>query len=80
MLDVSETKKEVLQKWYAIGKKIWLNHIYLGNIYNNGYEDTICPKCWFHLISRMGYSAYKDPKFEKGICPECTTKIAGRRE
>lgn len=80
MMDVPETKVELLQKWYAIGKKIWLKHIYLGNIYNNEHEDTICPKCWFHVISRMGYSIYKDPKFEKGICPGCKTKIAGKRE
>lgn len=80
MLNVPETKIESLKRWYDIGKKIWLNYIYLGNIYNNGHEDTICPKCWLHLISRTGYSVQTDEKFKDGMCPKCKTKIAGRRE
>lgn len=80
MMDVPSTKLEVLQRWYDIGKKIWLKYIYLGNIFNNGHEDTICPKCWLHVISRKGYSVDIDPGFKNGICPKCKTKIPGRRE
>lgn len=78
MLDVPPTTIEALQKWYDIGKKIWLNYIYLGNIFDNGHEDTICPKCWFHVISRIGYDIKVDPDFKNGICPKCGAKIAGR--
>jgi len=80
MLDVPSTPVELLQKWYDIGKKIWLNYIYMGNIRNNWHEHTICPKCWLHVIERMWFSLHKDPDFKNGICPKCEFHIAGRRE
>jgi len=80
MLDVPSTPVELLQKWYDIGKKIWLNYIYMGNIRNNWHEHTICPKCWLHVIERMWFSLHKDPDFKNGICPKCGFHIAGRRE
>lgn len=80
MLDVPPTKIESLQKWYDIGKRIGLHYIYMGNIRNNGHEDTICPKCWLHVIERAWFSLKKNPDFKNGICPKCWMKITGRRE
>ncbi len=80
MLDVPPTTIKALQKGYNIGKKVWLQYIYMGNIRNNEHEDTICPKCGLKIIERLWFSLRKNPDFKKGKCPKCGFVIEWRRE
>jgi len=52
MKDVQSTSLETLTKAYEIGKKLWLKYVYIGNIFHNGHENTICPICNEVCITR----------------------------
>lgn len=80
ILDVPNTPIDMLQKWYDIGKKVGLHYIYMGNIWNNGHEDTICPKCGLKIIERLWFSLKKNSDFKDEKCPKCGFFIAGRRK
>jgi len=77
MLNISPTPKETLIKAYNIGKKAGLRYVYTGNIPDNNYESTYCPKCGIKLIERWGIEMIKN-NLKDGKCPKCGTKIAGR--
>jgi len=80
MTDVPPTPLETLAKAYEIGKKVWLKHIYIGNIRNNGHEHTNCPNCNTEIVSRIWFSITTHPDFKDGLCPKCKTPIAGVRK
>ena len=44
-----------LEKAYAIGKKLGLKFIYLGNVPGHQYENTMCYSCGEVIIRRAGY-------------------------
>lgn len=76
MTDVGPTAEEKLIQAYEIGKRVGLKYVYLGNIDNQKYGQTVCPKCGEILIDRDGYkiTVYK---MKDGNCLECGTKIFG---
>lgn len=77
MVDVPPTSVETLIKAYNIGKKIGLNYIYVGNVYDPKHSSTYCPKCGKLLIEREGYKvAVKGLKGDK--CQYCGQKIYGK--
>jgi pyruvate formate lyase activating enzyme len=61
-------------KAYQTALREGLNYAYLGNITNDGYEDTRCPECDFAVISRKGHNVTKN-RLVKGQCPECGGNI-----
>lgn len=76
MLDTPPTPKEILYKAYKIGKKAGLKYVYVGNIFDNKYENTICPKCKKTIIVRNGY-LISNIKIKNGKCEFCNEKIEG---
>jgi pyruvate formate lyase activating enzyme len=77
MLDIPPTPQKSLIKAYNIGKKAGLKYVYTGNIPNNNYESTYCPKCDIKIIERWGIGINKNMLYH-GKCPNCNTKIEGR--
>jgi pyruvate formate lyase activating enzyme len=77
MLDVLPTPVETLIKAYDIGKKIGLNYIYVGNVYDPKRSSTFCPKCGALLIKRQGYNV-EIVGLNKDKCKYCGWKIYGR--
>ena len=78
MMDKPATPVETLEKAYQIGKKIWLNFVYIGNVLDSWYEDTYCPKCNEKIINRIWFTIHNF--FQKPwICPKCWENIVGRR-
>jgi len=77
MLNIPPTSKETLLKAYEIGKKAGLKYVYTGNIPDENYESTYCPKCGAKLIERWGIGMIKN-NLKDGRCPQCGEKIAGR--
>jgi pyruvate formate lyase activating enzyme len=77
MLNISPTSKETLLRAYEIGKKAGLHYVYTGNIPDENYESTYCPKCGTKIIERWGIEMISN-NLKEGKCPKCGTKIAGR--
>ena len=55
MRDVPSTPLTKLKKAADMAKATGLQHVYIGNVIETGFEDTICPNCGSALIQRTGY-------------------------
>ena len=51
-----------------------LRHVYLGNIYVPGAEDTLCPECGKIVIRRAGFSITA-MKLDGGNCASCGSPV-----
>lgn len=76
MTDTDATSLDLLIQTHDIGKAQGLNYIYIGNIPNTEYENTICPKCNNVLIKRIGYNI-DTVNLDKGRCVKCGQEIPG---
>ncbi len=78
MGDKEITSFEKLKKAYQIGKDVGLNYVYIGNVIEENFESTFCPKCKTLLIKRAGYEIEnKNLDFKKGRCKICNQTIKG---
>jgi pyruvate formate lyase activating enzyme len=76
MTDVPATPAETLRRTWELGRKEGLKYVYVGNVPDNGYQNTICPGCGRVLIRRNGLTVLTD-LLRNERCPECGTSIAG---
>jgi len=72
--EIDATPRETLEMAKEIAIK-YLDYVYVGNIFTEGGEDTVCPKCGKVVIKRRGYDVAEN-KLKNGECP-CGYKIAG---
>ncbi|MCX7880983.1 MAG: AmmeMemoRadiSam system radical SAM enzyme [Patescibacteria group bacterium] len=77
MTDVEPTPYETLLKAYEIGKKVGLNYVYVGNVYDPERSSTFCPKCGQLLIERLGYKVEVVGLTKEEVCKKCGKKIYG---
>ncbi|WP_448378423.1 AmmeMemoRadiSam system radical SAM enzyme [Fervidobacterium sp.] len=68
------TKVEFLIEAYKLAKK-YLNYVYLGNVWDERYESTYCPKCGSLVIIRRGYDVRIVNLDEEGRCKVCSNQI-----
>ncbi len=76
MTDKNPASFSLLQKAYRIAKEEGLAYVYLGNILNEQYSSTFCPKCKKLLIKRKGYMV-KVEGMKEGKCSGCGYEIKG---
>ena len=76
MTDVPPTPAETLRRAWEIGLTEGLKYVYIGNLADNGCQDTVCPGCGRVLIRRYG-SAVTEKRVRNGCCPDCGAIIAG---
>lgn len=76
LYDRGRTPVESLHRARKIGMEAGLKYIYVGNVYNEGGENTYCPRCNAVLIKRKGFSVEED-ELEGSQCPHCDTYIEG---
>lgn len=69
------TPPNTLMNLYSIAKK-YLNHVYLGNIFTETGQNTICPKCKNILIKRTGYKTSLVGINNKNKCIFCGNKTS----
>jgi pyruvate formate lyase activating enzyme len=69
------TPVDTMFKAYALARAAGLHFVYVGNVPDNPYQDTICPACNSAVIRRRGYSIHGN-ELENGRCP-CGEKIPG---
>ncbi len=71
--DAPPTPINVLQNFYSLAKEK-LNFVYLGNVPDEKYNSTYCPKCNKKLITRIGYDILIHG-LEKNFCKFCGNEI-----
>jgi len=69
------TKKEILEKAYAMAKKAGIHYPYIGNTFEHNYENTYCPNCNETLIQRFSYAIRKYNVTKNKKCPKCKQAI-----
>ncbi|MBN2070356.1 MAG: AmmeMemoRadiSam system radical SAM enzyme [Candidatus Krumholzibacteriota bacterium] len=74
MGDVPATSGDILKKAYDVARR-FLDYVYIGNIFIEGTEDTVCPDCGEEVIKRSGYSV--EMRISDGICRRCGKEIKG---
>ncbi|MEJ5257727.1 MAG: AmmeMemoRadiSam system radical SAM enzyme [Fervidobacterium sp.] len=71
------TNVETLREIYLLAKR-YLNYVYLGNVWNEEYESTYCPKCGSLVIIRRGYDVRILNLNKEGRCKACNNQILRR--
>ena len=75
MTDVPPTPVSTLQRAQKIGLEAGLKYVYVGNVPDDGSQDTTCPGCGRVLIRRHGFLT--SSRVRRGCCPDCGASIAG---
>lgn len=68
------TPVDMLERFALIAKNE-LNYVFLGNIEDLGFKDTICPQCSALLIERNYYRTVFHELNAKGECKKCGKRI-----
>lgn len=68
------TPQETLEMAFRTARE-YLDYVYVGNIFIEGTENTVCPSCGADAILRSGYSAQL--RAAEGICASCGHHIKG---
>ncbi|MCK4548816.1 MAG: AmmeMemoRadiSam system radical SAM enzyme [Candidatus Krumholzibacteria bacterium] len=68
------TPQETLEMAFRTARE-YLDYVYVGNIFIEGTENTVCPSCGADVILRSGYSA--ELRAAGGICTSCGHHIKG---
>jgi len=70
------TPIETMYRAYNIAKEEGLKYVYLGNVWDERYESTYCPRCNSLLIRRTYYDVeLVNLDRERGVCKKCGEKI-----
>ena len=75
MTDVSPTPVSTLRRAREIGLEVGLKYIYIGNVPDDGNQDTTCPECGGVVTRRHGFAVTN--RIRNGRCPDCGASIAG---
>ncbi len=75
LINLPETPVKTMHRAYEIAREEGLNYVYLGNLWEERYETTYCPKCGAPLIKRSGYHVRMENITQDGRCSRCGTKI-----
>jgi len=60
-----------LEESFKIAKRVGLNFVYLGNLLNSEFENTLCPKCSNMVIERSSFDIRKSLLDSEGNCKIC---------
>jgi pyruvate formate lyase activating enzyme len=69
------TPPETLRRAREIGREAGLRYVFLGNLTEEGGEDTTCPSCGRLVVERDGFSVIKQD-LREGCCAACGNPIA----
>ncbi len=74
MIDVPPTPVETLKRLRAVARA-HLRFVYLGNVWVEGAQDTVCPDCGQLVLAREGLSV-SAPGYRDGACRTCGSTIS----
>ncbi|MHA1254378.1 MAG: AmmeMemoRadiSam system radical SAM enzyme [Promethearchaeota archaeon] len=72
------TSIDLLYNAHNIAKRVGLKFVYLGNLIDSEYEDTICPNCAEMVIKRSGFGIQQLSIDVDGNCKYCGFPICIR--
>ena len=72
----NSTSIKSLETAYNIAKNVGLKYVYLGNLPNTEYENTICPKCSRIVIKRLIFGVNELNLDSNGKCKYCGFPIS----
>ena len=75
MTDIPSTPVETLHRAREIGLEAGLKYVYVGNVPDDGNQDTACPECGRVVTRRHGFAVTNC--IRNGRCPDCGASIAG---
>jgi pyruvate formate lyase activating enzyme len=76
MADRPPTPLATLRRARDIGREEGLRYVYVGNVPEEGGQDTICRGCDRVLIRRHGFGGIIN-HLQEDHCPDCGTPVAG---
>jgi pyruvate formate lyase activating enzyme len=76
MANIPSTPIETLRAARQIGLETGLKFVYLGNVSEEGGEDTSCPNCRTLVIRRAGLTMIEN-RLKDAACPACRQPLAG---
>ncbi|WFO75184.1 AmmeMemoRadiSam system radical SAM enzyme [Desulfurococcaceae archaeon MEX13E-LK6-19] len=74
------TPLDTLFKAYNKAREAGIKYVYLGNISDEKYQDTYCPKCGKLLVKRRRYRVVEWKLTRDNRCPRCGEKIPVKGE
>ena len=74
MEKLESTPAGTLSMAYGIARR-FLDYVYIGNIFIEGSENTVCPDCGEPVIKRSGYDT--EILTPDGVCLRCGRRIKG---
>ncbi|KHD11836.1 hypothetical protein PN36_15010 [Candidatus Thiomargarita nelsonii] len=75
-MHVDRTAPEHLHQAKAVALEEGINNVYIGNLYEKGVGDTICPSCQHLLVSRFGQDINISGMTTDGLCAKCGEKTS----
>jgi len=75
MLNIPQTPYLKLLQHYKIAKKNGMKYVYIGNVFGNKHENTLCPKCKSIVIKRHGLQSITFNLTKDLLCGSCGFKI-----
>jgi pyruvate formate lyase activating enzyme len=78
LLNIEPTPIDTLRDCYEIATEVGLKYIYVGNVLDTHFHQTVCPKCGMEVIDRSPRYELEEVHLEDGACKFCKTRIAGR--
>ncbi len=75
-MSVPSTPAETLQMAIETGVAEGLHHVYIGNAWGSGSEDTLCHGCGAVVMRRFGFST-DTSGLESGRCRTCGKEVPG---
>ncbi len=69
------TSMRKLLEVYNRARKAGIRYVYIGNILDERYQDTYCPRCGKLLVKRRGYRVVYWAIDDNSRCPRCGFKI-----
>ena len=76
--DLPPTPPATLSRARRIAQETGLRYVYTGNVHDPAGGTTCCPTCQRALIERDWHHINRYTLDERGCCPHCGTRIAGR--
>jgi len=70
------TPYETMERCWKIAREVGMRFVYVGNVPDTPYENTVCPACGKAVVRRSGF-AVLEMNLRNGACRFCSRKIPG---
>ncbi len=76
LMHIPQTPVVTLEQHHAVGKKVGLKYVYVGNVPGHPLEHTYCPGCGKIVVRRLGYDILGWNLDKHNRCAACGYQIS----